>query len=1774
MKKLLCSLPLFFGVLSAHAVVNLVFSNPVQPTNGTAPGGLGEWNTSTVLDFTNVAPGSGDDVDMRMTITGVTTPRYRYDGSLPNYSSLPGQPEGDAGVVYTYVGGTNYGPGGLMCTLQFFQGGGTFTTPVVLPEFRLLLYDIDGESVQSESIRVFTADGFTSYQLPGVGGTTHVAEAGGATHLFTGPGGNVPEDDVTGAFILNYANTGLIRLQMVANTSSGNNNNGIFTGIDGDLSLIGGNTGAFDDPVDVLGSISGDVVGEDSQALPGATVVLKDAAGNDLDRDPNTPGVQPYTGVTDFSGLFLFPGLPPGEYQVWLVLPAGYQAVSDSDGGNPIQIGDVETVLVDPGVVTDAGGFVTELIPTTPPPETCFVVADGGAVGGTLDESAEDLLSRVNRLSGIETNLGFTGSFDVEAAEYSPRGNVLFGADGGRLVKLDWAVSAAATPVGSGFGTADGTLGAITLSDVDGLALDMTQVPPVLYGVHRRIPVTGSAIPPPGSGAAAQSVSGVNDILFQINTNTGAVVENAFGPGVDYVVIGALQVGLDVLDDVADIAVDPVSGDMVALEYASDLTARLVAVDKRTGVITEIGDPGVADLEGLSFAIDGSLHGTTGASGAPANTLYDIDPLTGAASNPRRLGNEDLEALACFTANVSVLAGKTWYDEFPDGFRDVEETIATNIEVRLVNSFDQSIVRTAFTDENGDYFFVVPEGSYVVEFIPPDDLLHTFQFATPNTARDSDANPFTGRTNTILTGPNGAAVNVDAGFMFDEAYIYGRVTVDIDNDGLGDDGLDGVELALCFADGFPVLVEGSPMTTFTTDGGYYNFGPVPSGEYRVKQTQPAGYTSVFDADGGDLDEIGDVFLIEISPGFDAYDRDFVEVEVDPFIPGSICGTVYTLGGGSEPDQFALPGVLLALLNGAGNPVYRDGEPLLALSDADGGYCFTNLFPGTYQVVQPSQPQDYESLGDADGGDPNAIGNEQPIEIGGETREVGGADFLEREYANVAGRVFHDLDRDGIEDPGEPGVGSVTVALIDTNGFEFVSTGTDANGEYLIFGLSPGDYRAVFRDLPADFVFSPTGQGSPDVDSDPDPGTGTTAEFFLDVGDDLADIDAGINLPSLPVATDDSGFYTPGVPRVVAVLDNDTTRDPIVPSTVRIVGLAGGPVLSLDVDGQGEWTVNTGDGTITFTPDPGYEDDPTPIQYTGQDAFANVSNPATVTLTTEPQPSRIDGVVWADGDENGARDPGEALLEGVLVSLLDEDGLLVATNRTDASGAYSFTNLFLTAAFVSFDPDSLPLPHSFTAQDSAPDTEDSDANPFTGSTELITLPEGERVANVDAGLVPPVRIAGRLWLDEDEDGIQDPLEPGLVGFEVQLFAVPEDNGPRRLASSNPLLVDITFTGFDGAYEFHAPPGRYFVVVVADAGYNFTEAGAGDDPDLDSDVDPAGLSPTVDLGATDVQLFDAGLLVSPGGISGVVWNDVNANGATADENLEALGIGGLPVTLFRVFQGVPVEPALATNLSSTASGSRGAYRFDGLAPGRYFVRVNAQNLPGGLIQNTTPEQYFVTVLAATVSPNRNFGFIGETTAIELASFAAAPSGTGVRVDWTTASESDNFGFRVYRSTRLNGARAPVGPELIEGQGTGSGATYSMVDADLAPGRYFYWLEDIDMDGTRTFHGPAVVTVAGASEVAASAEPVLPVVDARPVEGAPLQVIVAVDGRADFTADGGNVLVTGVEDGARALDRTTDPGIERRGETVTTETGTALYFSAPAGALIQVRPPAEAP
>ena len=106
-------------------------------------------------------------------------------------------------------------------------------------------------------------------------------------------------------------------------------------------------------------------------------------------------------------------------------------------------------------------------------------------------------------------------------------------------------------------------------------------------------------------------------------------------------------------------------------------------------------------------------------------------------------------------------------------------------------------------------------------------------------------------------------------------------------------------------------------------------------------------------------------------------------------------------------------------------------------------------------------------------------------------------------------VWFDLDEDGLQDAGEPGVSGVTVYLINANTGSIISTAiTDANGMYLFDELPAGNY-AVQVVPPGGFVFTTTDAGNNDgTDSDIDPATGITSNAFVPLGEVNLDFDAG------------------------------------------------------------------------------------------------------------------------------------------------------------------------------------------------------------------------------------------------------------------------------------------------------------------------------------------------------------------------------------------------------------------------------------------------------------------------------------------------------------------------------------------------------------------------------------------------------------------------------------------------------------------------------------------
>jgi len=154
---------------------------------------------------------------------------------------------------------------------------------------------------------------------------------------------------------------------------------------------------------------------------------------------------------------------------------------------------------------------------------------------------------------------------------------------------------------------------------------------------------------------------------------------------------------------------------------------------------------------------------------------------------------------------------------------------------------------------------------------------------------------------------------------------------------------------------------------------------------------------------------------------------------------------------------------------------------------------------------------------------------------------------------------------------------------------------------------------------------------------------------------------------------------------------------------------------------------------------------------------------------------------------------------------------------------------------------------------------------------------------------------------------------------------------------------------------------------------------------------------------------------------------------------------------------------------------------LNPGTYFVTetIVSDYTLFGLICNPTNN---VTETLATRSARIDLAssqtvtctFYNEpTTAVKLDSFTATGVKKAINLKWKTANDVDKVGFNLYRATAADGVRTKINKDLIPSQvpGSPSGAAYEYTDVIVPKQKhwtYYYWLEDVDINGTRLY-GP---------------------------------------------------------------------------------------------------------
>ncbi|MEL7465022.1 MAG: tandem-95 repeat protein [Pseudomonadota bacterium] len=190
-------------------------------------------------------------------------------------------------------------------------------------------------------------------------------------------------------------------------------------------------------------------------------------------------------------------------------------------------------------------------------------------------------------------------------------------------------------------------------------------------------------------------------------------------------------------------------------------------------------------------------------------------------------------------------------------------------------------------------------------------------------------------------------------------------------------------------------------------------------------------------------------------------------------------------------------------------------------------------------------------------------------------------------------------------PGQP-------AVIDVLGNDVDGDTVDPTSVQLVGTANPGDPlvvpgEGIWTIDPATgaITFTP----EPGFTTDPTPVQYTVADDEGNRSDP-----ASVTADYAPVATPDEAVGgIPGQPATIDILANDTGGDPVDPTTVQLVG-TDNPGDPLVVPGEGTWTIDPVTGALTFTPEPGFGDNPTPVQYTVADLQGNRSEPAGVTLT--------------------------------------------------------------------------------------------------------------------------------------------------------------------------------------------------------------------------------------------------------------------------------------------------------------------------------------------------------------------------------------------------------------------------------------------------------------------------------------------------------------------------------------------------------------------------------
>ncbi len=847
-------------------------------------------------------------------------------------------------------------------------------------------------------------------------------------------------------------------------------------------------------------------------------------------------------------------------------------------------------------------------------------------------------------------------------------------------------------------------------------------------------------------------------------------------------------------------------------------------------------------------------------------------------------------------------------------------------------------------------------GNYRVEFTDGSGsmMFYTYEdYSGGNTqasdvADDSDAQRANGQSHEFqLNSGDGLYDQVDAGYMSPYS-ISGYVWHDQNGDGQDNEGAAAtpnpvdvtLEIESPFGSGTWVTAtdEYNSAGTLTNPvagiTGNYQFLNLPPGNYRVLFSEPGdanpadmhltishyndgGVDVGDDADDSDADRVavgGNGISHEIlctnARGSNTVDN----VNAGYFLPVRIGDFVFEdmNGDGDQTGDAGLPNpidISLFRMDLGDVPALDvDGNPYVVPINQNGAgiYEFFPLPPGEYQVqfdwtepdVFPTEMDAVADDIDSDIMDCNAGGGP------GTSRTPTTAFLLSDQEdltidagffqpVRISDFVWEDLNANGLQDGGEPGLDGVQVDLFeaitmagidDAMCIPVASAITAGGGLYEFINLRPGDYVVQFTALtvPDQYYISEpdrvgaagTFAGDSDIDSDADQMTGLTFDIPTVSADDIDIIDCGMfraaSIGDFCWHDENGNGIQDGEPPLggvtISIIDVNTG---IAPNDLT----TGAPVPNEVSDGAGMYlfdNIPPGEYQLTFTePAPdwfvtrvnqsGGPDDATDTPDDSDADEANANATHNILLESGEMEEDIDAgffkaaflgdQVWHDGNADGIRDATETnpVPAGVTITVID---LIMGGTAIDVSGNPAVINVPPSGFWQFTGPTGLKpgnydvmitIPGMWFVSDPDQTGDDFDSDFIVGANTLVTpltlLSEDEDYT-VDAGIYKNITVGGFVFSDTDGDCMFDPTIEMAFPNDVVLSLI-DDIGD---------LVAQTNTDNMGMYMFmDVKPGDYTIELgVANWDntaplFNLIPCGPANDPNDDVPLDNNGDGP---------------------------------------------------------------------------------------------------------------------------------------------------------------------------------------------------------------------------------------------------------------------------------------------------------------------------------------------